>query len=402
MYTHSFFQTFHTLVDNHTTHATGSLQVWIKAGQQVFFSLGVSYGTHTTFASYNNRDHNFLYDVFWVPIINAATSFFAGFAVFGTLGYLSHKYGVEVSDLEAGGFGLAFQAYPAALSLMVAPNFFSFMFFFMIILLAIDSQFAFVETVVSAVVEADLLVSFPPTVASFSSFTDEQDRAGKEEDQNQNQHKTLMEKSKARRKFIITIAVCVVFWLLGFCCICQGGLYFIQVLDDRAIGFTLFAVAGCELFSISYVYGIDCFVHDCQQMIGLEVSGSNQRTFEYFKFCWKYISPSLCLCLVIGGIVNMVESAHDYGIVCYDVEEKSTCKAEEVQWGIDLGTALAVISCSFIPLGAAWEVWGDWYPNKSSAAASSSSSSSSSPGSSLETVEVEMNNNKLHEEDNKG
>ena len=55
--------------------------VWSKAANQVFFSLGVGWGTHITYASYNPRDHNFLKTTWLVPIINAATSFYAGFAV---------------------------------------------------------------------------------------------------------------------------------------------------------------------------------------------------------------------------------------------------------------------------------------------------------------------------------
>ena len=76
--------------------------VWVRAAQQVFFSLGVGWGTHLTYASYNPRNHNFLKTTWAVPIINAATSFYAGFAVFGTLGYLAHRTGSSVEDLQVG------------------------------------------------------------------------------------------------------------------------------------------------------------------------------------------------------------------------------------------------------------------------------------------------------------
>ena len=76
-----------------------------------------------------------------IPSINAATSFYAGFAVFGTLGYLAHRTGTDVADLQAGGFGLAFVAYPAALDHLGAgaANCFSVLFFFMLVLLAIGA-----------------------------------------------------------------------------------------------------------------------------------------------------------------------------------------------------------------------------------------------------------------------
>ena len=122
--------------------------VWIKAAEQVFYSLGVGYGTHTSFASFNPKDHDCFFDAMTIPFINAGTSFFAGFAVFSTLGYLAQEQNTDVSDLSAGGFGLAFIAYPEALAEMPAGNFFSFLFFFMLLLLAIDSQFAMTETVI--------------------------------------------------------------------------------------------------------------------------------------------------------------------------------------------------------------------------------------------------------------
>ena len=38
-----------------------------------------------------------------IPLINCATSFFAGFAIFGVLGYMAELKGVEVEDVAASG-----------------------------------------------------------------------------------------------------------------------------------------------------------------------------------------------------------------------------------------------------------------------------------------------------------
>ena len=52
---------------------------------------------------------------------------------------------VPVSEVVKSGPGLAFIAYPEALSLLPAAPFFSILFFIMLVLLGLDSQFAMVD-----------------------------------------------------------------------------------------------------------------------------------------------------------------------------------------------------------------------------------------------------------------
>lgn len=52
---------------------------------------------------------------------------------------------VPVDEVVKSGPGLAFIAYPEALSLLPAAPFFSILFFIMLVLLGLDSQFAMVD-----------------------------------------------------------------------------------------------------------------------------------------------------------------------------------------------------------------------------------------------------------------
>ena len=53
---------------------------------------------------------NIVFDV--ICIANCLTSFVAGFAIFGTLGYLANLLGQNVEDVVASGPTLAFITYP--------------------------------------------------------------------------------------------------------------------------------------------------------------------------------------------------------------------------------------------------------------------------------------------------
>ncbi|XP_049627781.1 sodium-dependent proline transporter isoform X2 [Suncus etruscus] len=232
-------------------HHLLSSKVWIEAALQIFYSLGVGFGGLLTFASYNTFHQNIYRDTFIVTLGNAITSILAGFAIFSVLGYMSQELDVPVDQVAKAGPGLAFVVYPQAMTMLPLAPFWSFLFFFMLLTLGLDSQFAFLETIVTAVTD-----EFPyylrPKKAVFSGL------------------------------------ICVSMYLMGLVLTTDGGMYWLVLLDDYSASFGLMVVVITTCLAVTRVYGIQRFCRDIHMMLGFKPG-------IYFRACWLFLSPATLL-----------------------------------------------------------------------------------------------------------
>lgn len=75
---HLFTPKWHTILDP---------VVWLEAGTQIFFSLGLAFGGLIAFSSYNPVNNNCYRDAVMVSLTNCLTSMFAGIVVFSVIGF---------------------------------------------------------------------------------------------------------------------------------------------------------------------------------------------------------------------------------------------------------------------------------------------------------------------------
>ena len=131
--------------------------VWLEAAIQVVFQLGPAWGSLITMSRYNDFHHKVYYEAVIIPIGNLLTAIYGGIALFTVIGHMSWRYDIDVGEIANGsGPAIAFIAYPEAIAQLPASPFWAVIFFLMLISVAIDSQLAFFETIISG-----LLDTFP-------------------------------------------------------------------------------------------------------------------------------------------------------------------------------------------------------------------------------------------------
>ena len=131
---------------------------WRYAFGQVFFSLSLAYGIMITYASFLHRKSDLNNNAGIISIADFGTSFVAGLAVFATLGgmaFVTQQAGHAgpVEEVAEVGPSLAFVAFPYALAQLPYSAWFSFVFFFALVTLGVDSAFSMTEAIVASIVD---------------------------------------------------------------------------------------------------------------------------------------------------------------------------------------------------------------------------------------------------------
>lgn len=129
-------------------------KVWVAAYGQIFFSLSIGFAIMITYSSYLPKKTDLTNSAFITGFANSGFELLAGIGVFAALGFMANQANVPVSEVVAGGVGLAFVVFPQIISEFPAFNgFFGFAFFACLVLAGLTSLISIVETYVAGVQE---------------------------------------------------------------------------------------------------------------------------------------------------------------------------------------------------------------------------------------------------------
>ncbi len=128
-------------------------KVWIDAYSQIFFTLSLGFGIMIAYASYLPEKADITKSALITTLINSGYSLFAGLGVFSVLGFMAGAQGKTIADVVSQSIGLAFVAYPKAVSLMPAGNIFGAVFFLCLVVAGFSSSISIIEAFVSALID---------------------------------------------------------------------------------------------------------------------------------------------------------------------------------------------------------------------------------------------------------
>jgi len=269
--------------------------VWRKAAEQMFFSLGVSWGGLIMFGSYNKFHNKIHIDAAIVSSLDFITSIISSCVVFSVLGFLSGQTGIDIKHVAKGGQGLAFVAYPEALASLPLPWLWSILFFLMLFFLGLDSEFALLETGLTALYDG-----IP---------------------------------ALRRHKVKMTALGCISCFLLGLPCVSSNGQYVLDLMDTYGAGFAVLWIAMWEVVALMWIYGFKNFSKDIELMIG-------SQPMCFTKFCWVVLCPLILLIIFVMALFFWEWPTYS-GVIPYPA------------WAHYIGMGLMGLSAVQVPLWAA-------------------------------------------------
>uniref|UniRef100_A0A8C1WPL2 Transporter n=1 Tax=Cyprinus carpio TaxID=7962 RepID=A0A8C1WPL2_CYPCA len=328
------------------------VQVWRQAATQVFFALGLGFGSVIAYSSYNPRNNNCHRDAFTVSGVNFMTSVLATLVVFAVLGFraktiatecvkrsvkmicecliLKHiimpeyedwymiqgqqlniaGYNITACSLEdelkqgVEGTGLAFIAFTEAMTLFPGSPFWSALFFLMLLNLGLSTMFGTMAGILT------------PLTDTF---------------------KTLR-----NHKLLFTACSCVVGFLIGLTFTQRCGNYFVTMFDDYSATLPLIIVVIFQTISVAWVYGADRFLEDLKRMLDRPVP-------VVYKYLWKYVCPAAMLGLLGASLLKMILERPTY--TAWNREKASKENLPYPDWALAVLSALIIVAFLPVPIG---------------------------------------------------
>jgi len=238
-------------------------KVWIDAYSQIFFTLSLGFGIMIAYASYLPEKSNISKSAFLTALINSGYSIFAGFATFSVLGYMAVSQGVDISEVVSQSIGLAFVAYPKAMTLIPGGNIFGAIFFFCLVVAGLSSSISIIEAFVSAMVD----------------------------------------KFGFNRKTTITV-VSVIGFLGSVVFTTQGGLFWLDIVDHFLTHYGLVVVGIAECILVGWLFNIEMVRNHVNRI-------SSIRIGTWWNLLIRYFVPGVLLIILVGDLYSELQKPYE-------------------------------------------------------------------------------------------
>ncbi|XP_020660233.1 sodium- and chloride-dependent transporter XTRP3 isoform X1 [Pogona vitticeps] len=336
-------------------------KTWINAATQIFFSLGLGFGSLIAFASYNEPNNNCERHAIIVSLINSATSIFASIVTFSIYGFkatfnyencikkvillLTNFFDLEEGlltmenledmkhflaaahpkeytellpqiqncsleaelDTAVQGTGLAFIVYSEAIKNMEASQLYSVLYFLMLLMLGIGSMLGNTAAILTPLTDSKFLSSHVP-------------------------------------REMISGGVCFINCIIGLAFTMEAGNYWFDIFNDYAATLSLLLIVLVETIAVCYVYGLRRFQKVLGVMIGHEPSW-------YWRIMWAFASPVLIVSLFIFYITDYIRTG-TLQYQAWDATEGQLVTKNYPSGALALIGMLVAASTLCIPLGA--------------------------------------------------
>ncbi|XP_043803803.1 sodium- and chloride-dependent GABA transporter 1-like [Apis laboriosa] len=273
---------------------------WIDGATQIFFAYSIGTGALPALGSYNKFHHNCYKDALITCVVNTLTCLLAGCVTFSILGHIALEQGTEVAKVVKSGPGLVFLTYPEVVLKLPGASMWAIIFFVMLLILGIDSEFCIVESFITGVVD-----NWPDLLRPH------------------------------RNKF--TIAICCLMFLLGLPMVTNGGVYIFQLMDFySASGMSILWVCFFQTIAISWIFGAKKFCDCIHQMMGIRLN-------NFWYICWVVFAPVIMAFIFVFQCVQYkpLRYGNNY---------------EYPTWAEVIGVCLSLSSMIWIPVYAVYYV----------------------------------------------
>ncbi|KAI6181637.1 Snf-9 [Aphelenchoides besseyi] len=295
------------------------ITTWKTAATHVCYSLAIGFGGLMSLSSFNGHHHNCFKDALIITVADGFMSMFGGTAVFSVLGFMAKQLNSNIDDVVQSGTGLAFIAYPEAMSRMPMPWLWSLLFFSMLFILGISSQFGLAEVMITA------LYDQCPSLRK---------------------HKTY-----------IAIGVCMLLFLMGLIMTTRAGIFYFNLFDSYSASFTLMLLIIFEILLVIYIYGnyrnttfslddlgLHEYLKDLRSMMGTPSSWLGRifgSSGTYVQLIWRFVAPIEAALVFYAVLNNQIDHLPTYG--------KKERMIYYPEWSLNFGWMLSLVPLITLP-----------------------------------------------------